>query len=119
MAGVHTSTSAATHRPPPSAVGTNCWVTTPCRAEPSWIRIWSCWFGGKTSMMRSMVEGASWVWRVAKTKWPVSAAVSAVEMVSRSRKLADQDDVGVLPQDSAKGLGEREGVCPDFALADH
>ena len=36
-------------------------------------------------MMRSIVCGASWVWSVAKTRWPVSAAVSAVWIVSRSR----------------------------------
>ena len=36
-------------------------------------------------MRRSTVEGASCVWSVAKTRWPVSAAVSAVEIVSRSR----------------------------------
>ena len=36
-------------------------------------------------MMRSIVCGASWVWSVAKTRWPVSAAVSAVPIVSMSR----------------------------------
>ena len=36
-------------------------------------------------MMRSTVCGASWVWSVAKTRWPVSAAVSAVPIVSMSR----------------------------------
>ena len=35
-------------------------------------------------MMRSIVCGALWVCSVAKTRWPVSAAVSAVEIVSRS-----------------------------------
>ena len=36
-------------------------------------------------MSRSTVEGASCVCSVAKTRWPVSAAVSAVPIVSRSR----------------------------------
>ena len=36
-------------------------------------------------MMRSIVCAVSCVCRVAKTRWPVSAAVSAVEIVSRSR----------------------------------
>ena len=36
-------------------------------------------------MMRSIVLGALCVCSVAKTRWPVSAAVSAVEIVSRSR----------------------------------
>ena len=36
-------------------------------------------------MTRCTVPGASWVWRVANTRCPVSAAVRAVAMVSRSR----------------------------------
>ena len=36
-------------------------------------------------MMRSTVCAVDWVCSVAKTRWPVSAAVSAVEIVSRSR----------------------------------
>ena len=58
---------------------------TPCRALASCVRIWCCWWDGNTSMMRSTVCGASWVWSVPKTRWPVSAAVIASEMVSRSR----------------------------------
>ncbi len=104
MAGVHTRTSAATARPVPSTIGTSCWVTTPRREEASWIRICSCWLGGNTSITRSMVDGASWVCRVANTRWPVSAAVSAVEIVSRSRSSPDQDHVGVLAQHPAQGL---------------
>ena len=40
--------------------------------------------GGNTSTMRSTVWAVSCVWSVANTRWPVSAAVSAVEIVSRS-----------------------------------
>ena len=40
---------------------------------------------GKTSMMRSMDLAADEVCRVPNTRWPVSAAVSARRMVSRSR----------------------------------
>jgi len=36
---------------------------------------------GKTSMMRSIVCAASWCVQRANTRWPVSAAVSAVEIV--------------------------------------
>ena len=36
-------------------------------------------------MMRSTVEEAVVVWRVASTRWPVSEAVIASEIVSRSR----------------------------------
>ena len=50
---------------------------TASKASAICVRIWDCWFGGKASMMRSMVFGALEVWSVPKTKWPVSAAVSA------------------------------------------
>ena len=36
-------------------------------------------------MMRSIVPGALWVCSVPNTRWPVSAAVIAVAIVSRSR----------------------------------
>ena len=57
----------------------------PLEREAIWTRTCSCCGRGKTSMRRSTVEGASCVCRVAKTRWPVSAAVSAVAIVSRSR----------------------------------
>ena len=49
------------------------------------VRTWLCWLEGKTSMIRSTVLRALLVWRVPKTSRPVSAAVRASEMVSRSR----------------------------------
>ena len=57
----------------------------PCSATESCTRTWCCCSGGNTSTIRSTVEAVSWVCSVANTRWPVSAAVSAVEMVSRSR----------------------------------
>jgi hypothetical protein len=48
-------------------------------------RICSCWSAGKTSMIRSTVFGAEFVWSVPKTRCPVSAAVIPSSMVSRSR----------------------------------
>ena len=55
---------------------------TAFRTAPSWRRICFCWCGGKTAMMRLIVSVASRVCRVDKTRWPVSAAVSAVSIVS-------------------------------------
>ena len=49
------------------------------------VRICSCWLVGKTSMMRLIVPWAPVVCSVAKTMWPVSAAVIAASIVSRSR----------------------------------
>ena len=77
--------SVATTRPLPLAFGSSVWQTTPCSVDASCVRTWSCWCGGNTSMTRSMVCAALCVCSVAKTRWPVSAAVSATEMVSRSR----------------------------------
>ena len=45
-------------------------------------RICFCWCGGKTEMMRLIVSVASRVCSVESTRWPVSAAVSAVSIVS-------------------------------------
>ena len=94
------------------------WQTTPCSAPASWTRTCCCWCGGKTSMMRSMVCAASCVCRVAKTRWPVSAAVSASRDGLQVAQLADQDDVGVLAQDVLERVGERLGVGADLALVD-
>ena len=66
-------------------MGSSCWVMMPCSATDSCTRTWPCWWAGNTSMMRSIVCAASCVCRVANTRWPVSAAVRAVEIVSRSR----------------------------------
>src|SRR3712207_3127508 len=84
-AGVGIMTSQAATRPAPSAVGSSCCVITPSSAPDSCTRTCCCCAGGKTSMMRSTVAGAFCVWSVANTRWPVSAAVSAVLIVSRSR----------------------------------
>ena len=49
-------------------------------------------------MIRSIVCGALWVCSVAKTRWPVSAAVSAVDDRLEVAHLADEDHVRVLPE---------------------
>ena len=85
MAGVVTSTSVATTRPLPLRLLDQGLADDALQGGASCVRTWSCWCGGKTSMTRSMVCARSCVCRVAKTRWPVSAAVSATEMVSRSR----------------------------------
>ena len=48
-------------------------------------RTWVCWWGGKKSTIRLTVSVALMVWSVEKTRWPVSAAVSAADTVSMSR----------------------------------
>ena len=58
---------------------------TPCSVSPSWLRTWFCWCAGNASTMRLMLFAAPCVCRVESTRWPVSAAVSAVEIDSGSR----------------------------------
>ena len=48
-------------------------------------RACDCWCGGKKSMMRLIDSDASTVCSVESTRWPVSAALSAVWTVSSSR----------------------------------
>ena len=49
------------------------------------IRVGYCSVASNTLMSREMVLGVSVVWTVLKTRWPVSAAFSAMSIVSRSR----------------------------------
>ena len=53
--------------------------------EESMYRVSSCWCGGKKDRIRLIVCAASVVWSVVSTRCPVSAAMSAVCMVSPSR----------------------------------
>ena len=64
------------------ASGRSCWVMTPRSTAASWPRIWFCAPAGQTSIMRSMVWAAPIVCSVLRTRWPVSAAVTAAEIVS-------------------------------------
>lgn len=73
-------TSVAGARPWPLARGISVCTITARRVEATCTRI-CCWFSGYTSIRRSTVEPASCVCKVANTKWPVSTAVNAVEMV--------------------------------------
>ena len=87
MEGVDIMISKAAQRPLPplSARGNStCEITATSDIE-SCVRTCSCWFVGKESMIRSTVEAAPVVCSVPKTKWPVSAAVMAAPIVSRSR----------------------------------
>src|SRR2546427_5547029 len=55
------------------------------RAVDKRWRTSSCWCGGKNEITRVIVWVASVVCSVENTRWPVSAALSAVSSVSRSR----------------------------------
>ena len=84
MAGVPIMISCAAMRPPPTFFSSVCEMTARSDSE-SMERTMSFSSPGNTSTMRSMVLAAELVCSVPNTRWPVSAAVSARRMVSRSR----------------------------------
>ena len=69
-------------------------------------------------MMRSIVCGASWVWSVAKTRWPVSAAVSAVPIVSLSRISPTRITSGSWRSAAFRPAAKLGASCADLALVD-
>ncbi|MNG12522.1 hypothetical protein D3C84_961380 [compost metagenome] len=83
-AGMPIMISWAATRPPPIRLS-RVWEMTARRDSDSMERTMSFSEPGKTSMILSMVLAAEEVCRVPNTKWPVSAAVMARRMVSRSR----------------------------------
>ena len=84
IAGVPSMISWAATRPPVWRFNSVC-ETTACRDSESMARIISFSAAGNTSITRSIVLAAELVCSVPKTKCPVSAAVRAKRMVSRSR----------------------------------
>ena len=72
-------------RPFPSGVRTSRWEITALSVPASIARAWRCSACGKKSMIRFTDSAASTVWIVESTRWPVSAADSAVRTVSSSR----------------------------------
>ena len=85
MAGVPIMISCAATRPVPSLVLSSVCEITARSDSDSIARTISFSAAGNTSTMRSMVLAADEVCSVPNTRWPVSAAVSARRMVSRSR----------------------------------
>jgi len=63
----------------------SCCATTARTVSARTMRICSCSLAGKASMIRSTAFAAEFVCSVAKTSSPVSAAVRAIRIVSRSR----------------------------------
>ncbi len=70
---------------PPSAVRTSLSEMMPRSTSESCARICLCCSTGNASMIRSIVCAALFVWSVERTRWPVSAAVITVAIVSMSR----------------------------------
>ena len=84
----------------------------------SCVRICSCWFVGKTSMMRLTVPWAPVVCSVPKTMWPVSAAVMAASIVSRSRISPTRITSGSCRKARRMASAKRRHVDADLALVD-
>ena len=84
IAGVPIMISWAATRPPPFLLS-RVWEMTAVSDSESIALTMSFSAAGNTSTIRSMVFAAELVCRVPNTRWPVSAAVRASRMVSRSR----------------------------------
>ena len=93
-----TNISYAATRPPP-ILGIRACDRTAMMALASWVRIWVCWLDGKTSMIRLTVPWAPVVCNVPNTMWPVSAAVMAASIVSRSRNSPTRITSGSIRND--------------------
>src|SRR5579862_4658493 len=85
MEGVLIISSKAATRPLPSCRGRRSWESTAFKLPASCILTCSWREAGKASTILSTVRAAPVVCRVEKTRWPVSAAVMAISIVSRSR----------------------------------
>ena len=118
IAAVANMTSQTTVRPVPSARRHRACVTMPCSDVDSCALISCCWCGGKMSMTRSIVCAALCVCSVASTRWPVSAAVIAVDTVSRSRISPTRMMSGSWRSTCFSAVAKPVGVDADLALVD-
>jgi hypothetical protein len=118
MAEVPIMISCAATRPEPSfSLHSVCEITATSDSD-SIARTMSFSAAGKTSTTRSIVFAALDVCSVPNTRWPVSAAVSARRIVSRSRISPTEDRVRVLAQRRAQRVREAQRVRADLALVD-
>ena len=74
------------------------------------MRIWRCWCGGNTEMMRLIVSVASSVCSVENTRWPGFGGEQRRFDGLEVAHLADEDDVGILPQRAAQRVRERRRI---------
>ena len=102
----------------PFARGMRRCETTALRMLASCRRTCRCWCGGKTATIRLIVSGASSVWSVENTRWPVSAASSAVSMVSRSRISPTRMTSGSWRRALRSAIANDPVSVSDFALVD-
>ena len=108
-AGVANMISCTAVRPGLSTrLQSNC-ATTPRSEAASIVRTCDCWSAGNTSMIRSTVLRALLVCRVPNTSSPVSAAVSASEIVSRSR-ISPTSTMSESSRSAARSPSANEGV---------
>src|ERR1022692_3263966 len=96
----------------PSTAGTSCCATTASRASDICCRICPWCAAGNESRMRETDCAASLVCNVENTKWPVSAAVSTVAMVSGSRISPTRMTSGVCRRMLRSELTKSGVSCP-------
>ena len=110
MAGVPIMISCAATRPVPSLVLQSVCEITARSDSDSIARIISFSAAGNTSMMRSTVLAAEDVCSVPNTRWPVSAAVIARRMVSRSR-ISPTRMMSGSSRSALRSAFENDSVC--------
>src|ERR1017187_5094797 len=120
-ASVESMISVAGQGMTPSRPGTSCCATMASRASDNCWRICGWLEEGNVSRMRETLWMVSLVWSVESTRWPVSAAVSAVEMVSASRisptRMTSGDCRMMLRRVTAKsGVSRPTSICSMTAL---
>ena len=96
----------------------DAWLTMARRTAASCMRICFCSGGGKIEITRLIVSTASSVCKVENTMWPVSAACSAVEIVSKSRISPTENYVRILTQRCAQCRAKPRRIHPNLALID-
>ena len=90
----------------------------PRRVPASIARTCCCWCSGKKPIARLTVSVASRVCIVESTRWPVSAALRAVSMVTRSRISPIMITSGSCRSTRRRALANESVSRPDLALVD-
>ena len=109
-AGVLTRISMAHTLPRPPFCRISCCETTPRSDVESMVRTCPCLSAGKAFTIRSTAAAAPLVCSVAITRMPISAAVIAVLIVSRSRSSPTRTTSGSSRRAECSAL-EKDGAC--------
>jgi hypothetical protein len=109
---VWTMISIASDMAPPSVLGSSRCETVACSASDSRPRTACCSSTGKNESSRLMVLMASVVCTAESTRWPISAALSAMSTVSWSRSSPTRMTSGSCRGAERMAAAKSAGSCP-------